>query len=196
MSACLLGLTEDQLLASSQEGMETDPPSEPSKSESNTNMLNPEDEVQSSETANDVDMDDDGGDGINVTIKLSGPPPSNEGSDTNSGPTEDETKSPNPNKLTRAQRKKLKALRQTGVSRPEALSKIHGKEETVSTSSKRPRQDLDKSATTEENPKQKRTKHHLDPRERAGQSTASGSSERSNQTLPQPGNATKHTASA
>lgn len=192
-SFSLLELTEDQLLASPHEGMETDPPSEPSKSERNNNILNPEDEAQSSEIASDVDMDDDDGDGINVTIKLSVPPPSNEGLDTNSGRTEDGKKTPNPNKLTRAQRKKLKALRQTGVSRPEALSKIHGKEKTVSTSSKRPRQDLDKSATAEENPNQKRTKHHLDPRERVGQSTAGGSSRRSNQTLPQPGNTTKRT---
>lgn len=166
-----LGLTEDELLSSSHENMETDLP----LTLPNDPGLHPS-----------VEPMDDEEDGITVTINLSGSQPSITGSNVTSGPIDGKTdqhptddankqKPTGTKKITRSQRKQLKALRQSGLSRPEALSRITGGEAMVSTPSKRTRQDLDKSTNAEEEHKQKRMKQHLNPRKRVGQQETNSS---------------------
>lgn len=166
-----LGMTEEELLSSSHENMETDPPLTPP----NDSGLHPS-----------VEPMDDEEDGITVTINLTGSQPSITGSNVTSGPIDGKTdqhpiddankqKPTGTKKITRSQRKQLKALRQSGLSRPEALSRIMGGEAMVSNPSKRTRQDLDKSTNADEEHKQKRVKEHLDPRKRVGQQETSNS---------------------
>lgn len=160
-----LGLTEDQLLSSSQEKMEISCPSTPT-SQHNTRFekaTGPESQHPSSTDSNLVDMEDNEDDGIRIVINTQESLASDKGSGNNMGSTEaKDTLSKKIPKLTRSQRKQLRTLREKGKDRKEALSIILNKEVT---SFKRSRNDLDKSAT--EDPEQKRVKHHLDPRERA-----------------------------
>lgn len=167
-----LGLTEDQLLSSSQEKMEISCPSTPtSRSSTCFDKADPDLQHPSSTDSNLLDMEDNEDDGIRIVINPQESLASSKGSEDNKGSTEAKGA---PSKkfptLTRSQRKQLRTLREKGKDRNEALSIILNKE-SEPTSSKRSRNDLDKSAT--EDPKQKRVKHHLDPRERAQQSTNS-----------------------
>lgn len=157
-------LTEEQLLASSQEDMLTD-----ATEVSNKNSTNhPYPDTQ-------LDMDDDNNDGINVIINIPESQPSGSESKTDPSchPNNANDQQTTKINLTRGQRKKFKALMQSGVSRSEALIQLgKGKDELAS--SKRGRTDLDNSATSEDVPKQKRTKKRLDPRDRAEQSNHDG----------------------
>lgn len=168
-----LGLTEDQLLCSSQEEMESTPSQKPNAPGKSSAGHSEDPGIPSS--IESVNTDDDKDDGIKVVINTPKPVPSKKGpkmDDPMDGEEAEGNVTPRKN-LTRSQRKQLKALRESGLSRNEALSKILANEGTVLASSKRTRNDLDKSATVEEDSKPKKMKHQLDPRERAEKSSSS-----------------------